>query len=111
VQQNLNLAVLVRVYLGLQKGALSAKCGSIASEKLRICSPKETETVPQNLDSAALELTKTHQPAFLREGSQRTHERVHPSEVLERRARPERVCTTASEAEQSCIRARGTPKH
>jgi hypothetical protein len=28
---------------------------------------------------------------FLREGSQRTCERVHPSDALERRARPERV--------------------
>jgi hypothetical protein len=34
---------LAQVYFLLQQGALSAKCGSIASEKQRSCSEKETE--------------------------------------------------------------------
>jgi hypothetical protein len=54
VHQNLKLAVLVRVYLGLQKGALSAKYGSIASEKQRSCGEKETEEIWRNLGSDAL---------------------------------------------------------
>jgi hypothetical protein len=46
---------IARVDFGLQKGVLSAKCPSIASEKQRICSPKETETMPQNLVSTAVQ--------------------------------------------------------
>jgi hypothetical protein len=54
VHQTLNCAVFIRVNFLSQQGALSAKYGSIASEKQRSCGEKETEEIWRNLGVGAL---------------------------------------------------------
>jgi hypothetical protein len=54
VHQTLNCAVFIRVDFWSQQGALSAKYGSIASEKQRSCGEKETEEIWRNLGVGAL---------------------------------------------------------
>jgi hypothetical protein len=46
--------VFIRVNFLSQQGALSAKYGSIASEKQRSCGEKETEEIWRNLGVGAL---------------------------------------------------------